>query len=137
ISVTEGRRGIYVQPVVHIEVADRAVPILAAALNHVQRAEKLPVYVPVRRYQEWLQGSLDSLDFEPWASQALMVRRTTARVEHGIVRPAYALDGAMIVPSRMAKCNPVDSDGAVDGISHNRRSRKAESSLTRVSGRLA
>ncbi|HLY29218.1 MAG TPA: hypothetical protein VKQ72_22925 [Aggregatilineales bacterium] len=137
VSITEGRRGIYVQPVIHPEVACQADAILAAALSQMQRSEKLPVYVPVRRYQEWLQHPLDTLGFEPWATQALMVRRTTVRVEHGIARPAYALDGAMVVPSRVAKCTQIDGYGAVNGISHNRRSRKTQSGLTRVPGRLA
>jgi len=50
----------------------------------------LPVYLCLQRYQEWLEGTLTTLNFEPLVSQAVMVKHTTSRVE----QPEWARERA-------------------------------------------
>jgi hypothetical protein len=82
LSITEGRAGIYVQPYIHPEMDHCAGAIHAAALARLGRVQRLPVYIMVRRYQDWLRTPLSHLGFEAWGSQAVMVKHTVARIEH-------------------------------------------------------
>src|SRR5205823_708072 len=81
--------GIYVRSYIHPEAFDKAQGIITAALRRYPRSERLPVYFCVRRYQDWLAGSLSTLGFEPWASQAVMVKHTACRVEQPVFKPAH------------------------------------------------
>jgi hypothetical protein len=81
LAVQEGKCGIYIQPFMRPEIYDRAGEILSSLWAMLPRADKLPMYVCVRRYHEWLQGTLTTLDFQPWARQAVMVKHLTSRVE--------------------------------------------------------
>jgi hypothetical protein len=145
-SVQEGKCGIYVQSILHPDAYDEAQLILASVLSRVPRADRVPVYMPIRRYQEWLQGSLDCAGFTPWASQAVMVKHTVARVEHPAFKPMPAIEGVKIKPIPMVDCfncndylavSAAPAKERVHGISHNRRFGKAQSSPSRVSGGLA
>jgi hypothetical protein len=145
-SVQEGKCGIYVQSILHPDAYDEVYSILASLLSHIPHAERIPVYMPVRRYQEWLQGTLDYAGFAPWTTQAVMVKHTVARIEHPAFKPIPAIEGVKIKPIPMIDClncnsyPAVNNDPAkerVNGISHNRRSGKAQSSSSRVSGGLA
>jgi len=92
-AVQEGRLGIYAQIVMRPEFADRADVILQSLLAQIPRAERLPLYVSVRRYQSWLTRPLAALNFTVRQSQALLVKHTTARIEHPLHKTVSALDG--------------------------------------------
>ncbi|HVO42129.1 MAG TPA: hypothetical protein VMT34_05890 [Aggregatilineales bacterium] len=81
LSIQEGKCGIYIQPFLRPEVFDRAGALLRSVWAILPHTDRVPVYVCIRRYQEWLQGTLTALDFQPWASQAVMVKHLTSRVE--------------------------------------------------------
>jgi len=145
-SVQEGKYGIYVQSILHPDAYDQARQILASLLSRLPHAERIPVYIPIRRYQEWLQGTLDWASFTPWSNQAVMVKHTVARVEHLAFKSIPVLEGIKVKPIPMIDCLNCNSYPAVkitparecvDGIPHNRRSGKAQSSPARVSGGLA
>jgi hypothetical protein len=104
VSVTEGRNGIYLQPFLHPEMDHHAGALHAAALARMPRAERLPVYICVRRYQDWLRVPLLDMGFEPFMSQAVMVKHTVARVEHPALSTIPRLAGAVRVvpPIKMA-----------------------------------
>jgi len=104
LSIQEGKYGAYIQSVVHPDAYDQAQLIIAAALNRIPRAERLPVYFCMRRYQDWLRGSLSLLGFQTWASQAVMVKHTACRVEQTVFKPAHALEGvAHVLPPGSTK----------------------------------
>ncbi len=104
LSVQEGKCGIYIQSVVHPDAYDQAQLIIASALSRIPRADRLPVYFCMRRYQDWLRGSLSALGFDAWASQALMVRHTACRIEQAVFKPAHALEGvAHVLPPGSTK----------------------------------
>lgn len=101
VAMSEGKTGVYLVPYLHPDVLHRdATRVLAGALEHTSRAKR-PVYVCVRRYQDWLEEALTDLGFAPVRGQALMVRHIAA----GIRQPAFAwakpaLEVIPVVPVR-------------------------------------
>ncbi len=97
LSIQEGKSGIFIQTFLHPEMYDQAMTLHGAVLARLPRAERCPVYICVRRYQDWLRGPLAGLGFEAWGSQAVMVKHTVARIEHPVLKAAMVLEGAVRV----------------------------------------
>jgi hypothetical protein len=88
IAVSEGRAGIYLMPYLHPDVFNEAAAILVAAITQASRSHaRVPVYVSVRRYQDWLEDALVTLGFEPVTRQAVMVRHIAAGVRQAAFAP--------------------------------------------------
>jgi hypothetical protein len=100
IAVSEGKYGIYIMPFLHPDILfSEASAIIAGAIAQTAKAEKMPVYVCVRRYQDWLEDGLAELGFEPISQQAVMVRHIAAGVRQSIFAPiAHTLE---VIPSAM------------------------------------
>ncbi len=96
-AMQEGRTGVFAQIVIRPELSDRAVTLCRAWLTRLPRAEKVPVYVGVRRYQAGLQYPLAELGFAAWDSHALLVKHTVARIERPLLRTIATIDGAVRV----------------------------------------
>lgn len=101
-TATEGKNGIYLNVMMHPdECQSRAAEMVSAAMAHLPRVDKLPVYVSLRRDQEWLSSALERLNFVPQGSVALMVRHTTCRVEAYERRATQTLEGiALALPHK-------------------------------------
>jgi hypothetical protein len=136
LAIQEGKHGIYLQPYLHPEVcASRADDLIAGAVAALSRADRLPIYVCVRRYQSWLGHALDMQRFEVWMNEAVMVKHTTARIEHPAFRAAYAFErgGVVAYPghrvgTHLKRCDSSYRESTkFDRISYHRRSGKAES----------
>lgn len=82
IGVSEGKQGVYLLPYVHPDVMDKSEAILAAAIAQVERASKVPVYMAIRNYHQWLYSSVAALGFEEWVEQAVMVKQIAAGIKH-------------------------------------------------------
>ena len=80
LSVTCGTHGIYILPYIHPDVMHQAADILMTAIALTEQAHRMPVYVCVRNYQCWLHGTLETLGFESWIEQAIMVKHIAAGV---------------------------------------------------------
>jgi secreted trypsin-like serine protease len=81
IAVSEGKAGVYIMPYLHPDVLGyEAAGIIAGVIAQCSRADRMPVYVCVRRYQDWLADSLSRLGFEALAQQAMMVRHIAAGI---------------------------------------------------------
>ncbi len=80
IAVSEGKSGIYLMPYLHPDVFSEAGSIIASAIQFADHHDRVPVYVCVRRYQDWLEDGLVDLGFEPLTRQALMVRHIAAGI---------------------------------------------------------
>lgn len=109
-AMQEGRTGIFAQIVIRPELSDRAATLCQAWLAHLPRAERVPVYVGVRRYQSGLCYPLAELNFVPWGSHAMLVKHTVARIERPLLRTVAAIEGAVQVgpvtrplPKRVAR----------------------------------
>jgi hypothetical protein len=80
IGVAQGKLGIYLMPHLHPDVFSEARAIISAAIGRQNRSSQMPVYVRVRRYQDWLDDALTDLGFELCARQAVMVKHIAAGV---------------------------------------------------------
>jgi hypothetical protein len=90
LAYAEGRSGIYVIPFLHPDVMSTAPAIVEAAIGMIPRSERVPVFVCVRRYQDWIENALADLQFEPHTHQALMVKHLTAGVRRATFRTVKA-----------------------------------------------
>lgn len=81
VAVSEGKSGVYLVPYLHPDILFTEVSaILAGAVARASQSGKVPVYVCMRRFQDWLEDSLIELGFERCAEQAVMVRHIAAGV---------------------------------------------------------
>ena len=80
IYVSEGKYGTYMIPYINPEILEDAAAILESAIARIHSTHRLPVYLCLRRHQEWLKSTLEDIFFEPGPRQAVMVKHTTARV---------------------------------------------------------
>jgi hypothetical protein len=103
IAISQGRQGIYLMPFMHPDVIGReATGIIEAVLGRIERTDRWPVYVCVRRYQDWLGDMLKTCGFESWTQQAVMVRHIAA----GIRQPAFSLPAAAQVAMKPSVSSP-------------------------------
>lgn len=86
IAYAEGRNGIYIIPYLHPDVITTCAHIIEAAIRMIPRYDRVPVYVCMRRYQDWLGAALHDLRFELHSNQALMVKHITAGVRRASFR---------------------------------------------------
>lgn len=78
----EGKTGILVRPTLHPDTYDEAPAIFEQALTLWNRlASRLPLYVNVRSYHEWLRRPLLDIHMEEGERQVVFVKHTTARVD--------------------------------------------------------
>lgn len=93
-SLTQGPRGIWLQPFVHPEMENIDWHFLHL-LNHLQPKPSRPVYVCLRSYQSWLSVGVEELGGQPGPSQAVMVRRLTAVVKKPELAPLPRIDNGV------------------------------------------
>jgi hypothetical protein len=87
IAFSEGKHGVYVTPYLHPDIPyQHAASILAGAIVKAERAEKAPITICVRRYQDWLETALREIGFDVVGQGAVMVKHIAAGVRHS----AYA-----------------------------------------------
>ncbi len=100
LAAHEGKCGIYLDLIMDPEDCQlRAAELLADALSCLPRAERVPLYVPLYRHQEWLSSALERLSFEPLGTQALMVRHTARRCEQ-VVCSAQSIQNVLLALPR-------------------------------------
>lgn len=85
-SMLEGKDGIYIKPYLHHNVTD-VDDLFNGMMRKITRANTLPVYICVPRYQEWITRPLEDLGFEPGPRQAVMVKHIAARVRQAKFKP--------------------------------------------------
>lgn len=81
-ACSEGKTGFYIMPYLHPDVLSDAHVLIASVLRMLPNPGRRPIYMCVRRYQDWLLGILDRLGFVPYLQQALMVKHIAAGVRH-------------------------------------------------------
>jgi hypothetical protein len=87
VGVSQGKQGVYLMPLLHPDAFRDAPAIIAAAASRAGRSASLPVYVQVRRYQDWLDRALTETGFVITARQAVMVKHITAGVRTAAFAP--------------------------------------------------
>jgi hypothetical protein len=100
INVARGKLGVYLTPHLHPDVFSEAAAIITAAVAHAGRSSKVPVYVRVRRYQDWLDDALSEIGFEICARQAVMVKHIAAGIRAAAFTPLSQKLEAVPNPAR-------------------------------------
>lgn len=96
VGVAQGKQGVYLTPLLHPDAFRDAPAIIAAAAAQANRSASVPVYVRVRRYQDWLDRALTETGFSITARQAVMVKHITAGVRTASFAPLHHLvEGAV------------------------------------------
>ncbi len=104
LDVRRGPQGLWVEPFLHPEAYDLSEAVLNACLQLLvpSRKEK-PLYICVRRYQDWLRNVVARVGFEALGSQAVMVKRLVARVTEPLLKPLPVVDGQVPTPITSAR----------------------------------
>lgn len=139
VALSSGRSGTYLMPFIHPDVlGSEAAAVLLAVIAHVARSERMPVYVCVRRYQDWLGDSLRELGFETLAQQAVLVRHIAAGVRTAAFSPLFQLADSFVgvtttITSRLSKFSFAAHTGETssgNGTPHHRRPSGTETSAS-------
>ena len=135
IAVSSGRSGVYLMPFIHPDVlGSEAAALLLAVVARVARAERTPVFVCVRRYQDWLGDSLRELGFEALTQQAVLVRHIAAGVRTAAFAPLAILADSVsgVTTTILSRLSRLSFDAHTGGLSsangkaHHRRSTGTE-----------
>jgi hypothetical protein len=108
LDVRRGPAGIWLDPYLHPEAYELSEGVVQAVLNCLPNAAGLPVYLCVRRYQDWLQEVLAQIGFELLGAQAMLVKRLTARVMEPVLKPLPVVDHQVtrpVVRARLTRQN--------------------------------
>lgn len=100
IAYSEGRQGIYIIPYIDPAIMSMAPDIIEAAIRQIPRFDRVPVFVCVRRYQDWVLEALAERRFRPCVQQAVMVKHITAGVHHARFE---SLEERMVKTAKPAK----------------------------------
>ncbi len=120
IAFSEGKNGVYVTPYLHPDIPyQQAASILAGAILKAERAERAPITVCVRRYQDWLETALHEIGFSVIGQGAVMVKHIAAGIRQAAFTSlAQMLDAMPAAPtpitpthriSRIVRIRPKDS----------------------------
>ncbi len=114
VAVHQGNHGVLAEIYLHPEVELEAREVINGALFMLE-AHRRPVYIRLRRYIGWLESALVDLGFERIASQAVMVRHTTARIKaREDFQSIRSIDGAAL-PTPMTEFR---EESNLTGTSH-------------------
>lgn len=98
IHVADGPSTTWLRFFLHPNTKSKTEEIVTAALRLRPPTFNRPLYCCVRRYQSWLQTSLESKGFQLWGSQAVMVKHTVQRVEKSKVDLTVVLESPVVRP---------------------------------------
>lgn len=99
IHIQDGSAATWMRLFVHPNAEARVDEIITAVLK--LRPPKLthPIFCCVRRYQSWVQGSLERAGFILWGSQAVMVKHTVHHTQRPITDLSTLMDGQPVTPT--------------------------------------
>ncbi len=80
LHIRVGKRGYLLRTLVHPDALDQTEALGQAALSLTGANPRLPVYFAVRQYEAGWRPVLSTLNFEPFASQTLVVKHMTVRL---------------------------------------------------------
>lgn len=81
LDVIEGKVGLIIKPFLHPDIfGQEAAQIFAEAIRSLPKSERLPVYISVLSFQDWLKLPLEELDLDVSESYAILVKPVVARV---------------------------------------------------------
>lgn len=98
VHIYEGSVANWMRLLIHPNAQTRPKNIIEDALQKNPPSSDHPIYCSVRRYQSWLQTSLEKAGFRLWGSQAVLVKHIAQQVEKRVLVNPGVLE-AQTVPS--------------------------------------
>lgn len=87
-----GRIGHWMRILLHPQAHDRADEVIQHGLAFLSQYPPCPIYCSVREYEGGLRPPLQDWGFEPFGSQAILVKHTTVRIKEPVRKLVPALD---------------------------------------------
>ena len=87
-----GRIGHWMRILLHPQAYDRAAEVIQHGLAFLSHYPPCPIYCSVREYEGGLRTPLQDWGFEPFASQAILVKHTTVRIKEPARKLVPSLD---------------------------------------------
>jgi hypothetical protein len=84
---------------IHPSAEAQADQIITAVVQNTPAAAARPIYCCVRRYQSWVQTSLERSGFTQWGSQAVMVKHIVQKASRPLTDLSAALEAQGITPT--------------------------------------
>ncbi len=110
LGVRRGPQGIWVEPFLHPEAFDLSEAVLETCLQLLPSPSEKPLYLCVRRYQDWLQSVMPRVGFEPLGSQVVMVKRLAVRITEPVLKPLAVVEGHVPTAIPSAQFTPHDEE---------------------------
>ena len=89
---SDGRIGHWMRILLHPQAYDRANEVIQHGLAFLSHYSPCPIYCSVREYEGGLRTLLQDWGFEPFGSQAILVKHTTVRIKKPVRKLVPALD---------------------------------------------
>jgi hypothetical protein len=104
---SDGRIGHWMRILLHPQAYDRADEVIQHGLAFLSHYPPCPIYCNVRKYEGGLRTPLQDWGFEPFGSQAILVKHTTVRIKEPARKLVPALDKrAEAATPTMSRINP-------------------------------
>jgi hypothetical protein len=110
LDVRRGPQGIWVEPFLHPEAFDLSEAVLETCLQLLPSPSEKPLFLCVRRYQDWLQSVMPRVGFEPLGSQVVMVKRLAVRLTEPVLKPLAVVEGPVSTAIPSAQFTPHDDE---------------------------
>lgn len=104
---SSGRIGHWMRILLHPQAYDRATEVIQHGLAFLSHYPPCPIYCNVREYEGGLRTPLQDWGFEPFGSQAILVKHTIVRIKEPARKLVPALDTrAEAATPTMSRINP-------------------------------
>jgi hypothetical protein len=113
VVFTRGSTGTWIRVFVHPNSNARSEDIFRAAVSVFPPDDDHPVYVCIRRYQSWLQSSLQEICFEQTGSQAMMVRHTVHHTQRMVPKLSKEIHEKAAVVKQNLNVDAIDRNTSV------------------------
>jgi len=118
LDVRRGPLGVWVEPYLHPEAYALSEAVLHTGLRLIANGNGKHLYLCVRRYQDWLQDIVARAGFEALGSQAVMVKRLTARIKDPLRKALPVMEGQVPTPIVRARIVKQDRENVRAKHSH-------------------
>jgi hypothetical protein len=107
-----GRIGHWMRILLHPQAYDRADEVIQHGLAFLSHYPPCPIYCSVRKYEGGLRAPLQDWGFEPFGSQAILVKHAAVRIKEPARKLVPALDKrAEAATPTMSRMNPSTGSG--------------------------
>ena len=92
LRIRQGQIGHWLEMLLHPQAHERAGELVAQSLSLLAEYPPLPIYCCLRRYQGGLRVPLETKGFQHFASQCVMIKYTTVRIQEPALKLVPTLD---------------------------------------------